>query len=110
MHTALTKVYIVIKPINAVLVQPHSLFPPTTNTWLGEIGTAVLPNHASGISPLSLTQELVVGRKAWTAGEAVPSLCPPTAIRFPLRPPAAEIIIGVSGSIFQTDAWVLLDW
>ena len=51
MHTTLTKVYhyIVIEPINAVLVQPHSLFPPTTNTWLGEIGTAVLPNRASGI-------------------------------------------------------------
>ena len=35
-----------IEPINAVFVQPHSLFPPTTNTWLGEIGTAILPNQA----------------------------------------------------------------
>ena len=59
---------------------------------------------------VTLTQELVRGRKMWTAGEAgILSLYPPTARRFPLRLAAVDPISGVSVRVFQTDMG-LADW
>ena len=66
----------------------------------------MLPNHGSGMSPLSLIHELVMGRKACTTEETMPSLCPPTASRLPLRLAAADALIGVSGRAFQIDVWL----
>lgn len=80
--------------------------PPLTKSLLGGSGTVVLPNHGSGMSLPSLTQELVIRKKACTAEETMPSLCPPTASRLPLRLAAADTLIGVSGRTFQIDVWL----
>ena len=95
----------VMDPRNTVLVDLCSSSPPTTNTRLDENCTAVQVQHGSGRSPVvTLTQELVRGKKMWTAEEeGVSLLIPPTAKRLPLRHVAADSFSGVSGRVFQTD-------
>ena len=59
---------------------------------------------------VTLTQELVRGRKVYNAGEeGVQASRPPTARRFPLRLAAADSTSGVSGRFFQTEM-LLADW
>ena len=102
----------VMDPRNTVLVRLYwSTFPPTTNSRLDGSCTAVQLSRGSGRSPVvTLTQELVRGKKAWTAWEeGVLSSQPPTARRFPLRLAVADSTSGVSGRVFQTDIW-LADW
>ena len=91
------------RPYN-VLVYVQSSLPPTTKSLLGRSGIVVLPNHGSGMFPLSLTQELVMGRKACLL-ERYCHLCvlPQLASRLPLRLAAAHTLIGVSRRVFQTD-------
>ena len=87
------------------MVDLSSSSPPTTNTRLNDSCTAVQVQHGSGRSPVvALTQELVTGKKMWSAWETGVSLfIPPTAKRLPLRHVAADSFSGVSGRVFQTD-------
>ena len=104
-------VYVVMVPRNTVLVGlSWSSVPPTTNTRLNDSCTAVQAQRDTGRSPVvALTQELVRGKKTWTAGEAGCLLSYPPTARFPLRLAAAALFSGVSGRVFQTDVW-LADW
>ena len=85
--------------------------PPMTIIVLDDSCTAVQQRRGSGRSPsVTLTQELVKGRKTWIAKElTIDSLSyPPMAKRLPLIFVAADTSNGVSGRVFQTD--MLADW
>ena len=103
--------------------------PPMTIIVLDDSCIAVQPTSHSGRSPfVSLTQELVSEKKAWTfgtTGRAIPifaanmrttnaavevlPLYPPTVTRCPLRLTGVNSFSGVSGRVFQTDV-LLADW
>jgi len=105
-------------PMKTVLVFP----PPMTIIVLDDSCTAVQQYRGCRSPVMILTQELVRGKKTWTAGgrdrvcmanqrtvSTNVALNPPTANRLPLRLAAVDLFSGVLGRVFQTDV-PLADW